>query len=80
MKAILVCPGYLRMALGALLSPPCASLAPALFTFSSFLSFFPHMKVPSADLCSAAFILSSSPKYKSFKEHFMRERVHKWDS
>lgn len=36
-KAILVCPGYFHMALGALLSPPCASLAPALFTLSSFL-------------------------------------------
>lgn len=65
-KAILVCPGYFQMALGVLLSSPSASLAPSLFTFSCFLS-SPHMKVPSADLCLAGFILSSSENIKVSK-------------
>lgn len=65
-KAILVCPGYFQMALGVLLSFPSASLAPSPFTFSCFLS-SPHMKVPSADLCLAGFILSSSENIKVSK-------------
>lgn len=65
-KAILMCPGYFQMALGVLLSSPSASLALSPFTFSCFLS-SPHMKVPSADLCLAGFILSSSENIKVSK-------------
>lgn len=78
-KAILVCPGYFQMALGVLLSSPSASLALSPFTFSCFSFFPPHESAVGRSLLSRVHSLFIR-KYKSFKEHFMRELFHKWDS
>lgn len=77
-KAILVCPGHFHMALELLLSSPFCLLSLSSLSFPSPT----QMKVPSADLGSAGSILFSAEKniYESFKERFMRELFHKWDS
>lgn len=75
MKAILVSPGYFQMALEVLLSSPSASLA-----LSPFTCIPPaHESAVGRSLLSRVHSLFIR-KYKSFKERFTRELLHKWDS